>query len=176
MQPNIEKEYKMMLDKESFNQLIKALPNSIIKEQTNYYYDCNSSKMAARIRELNNKFYFTLKIKEDNLLEFEFEITNNSLEHDDVKALLLRYDIKDITYIGYMETIRYEYHDGYGTYCIDHSKYLGYEDYEIEYELDNYQDDRLNEFMSFLSENNITYQENKISKFKRFIDQKSMAK
>lgn len=167
MSYSIEKEYKMILNKESFDKLFKAF--DVITFHTNYYYKCEYSNIAIRIREINSKYYFTMKVKQDDLLEYEFEVAENSLDDNKIIELFKTYDIKNIKYLGILENTRLELKDQYGIYCLDHCKYLDSEDYEIEYELFDHQEDRLSNLVNFLSNYGITYKVNEISKFKRFL-------
>ena len=66
--PNLEIEYKAMLNKQEFEVLFNYLKNLMFKkiEQINYYYETDDFKLkktplSLRIRKIQNKFYIFLK-------------------------------------------------------------------------------------------------------------------
>ena len=165
---NIEKEYKMLLNEEQFNTLLK---NYVFSKriQTNYYYQSNDNKeLAIRIREYDNQYLFTLKIKKDVLYELEFPIEHNNINDPKICEVFKTYQINSVEYLGNLITTRYIYNDIYGQICLDFNKYNGISDFEIEYELFDYTKDYLEHFTKLLKYNDIKYIENKISKIQRF--------
>lgn len=168
--PHIEKEYKMMIDEEIYNNLLIDLDLRPFK-QVNYYYSCFSKEYAARIRFVDEKYIFTLKVKGDGYkYEYEVEIPDNSINHKEVKDILNKFNIEKIEYLGSMTTYRATKDYKYGQLCVDKSEYINTVDYEIEFELFDYQNDSKDELDKLLNDYHITYTPSKHSKFKRFLD------
>jgi len=173
MQKNIEKEYKVLVNKTQFEKLLEEFPNYKVKDQTNYYFDSTPSlynkKIAIRIRELDNKYIFTLKHLNDNgeLEEFEKSLDSLNINDQSLDDIYRKFEIKDLKQIGTLHTIRHQIDDQYGSLCMDISKYNGLTDYEIEYELFNNKDDRLGRFKNIISKADIEYVPNHITKIAR---------
>jgi len=173
MIPHIEKEYKMMITKEDYDFYLHHLSLTTIR-QTNYYYVTSKQNCAVRIRKIDSRYYFTLKIKEkDYHQEYEFEIKENNLSDSLIQDLFNQFHIDDFHYIGEMETVRSTKEYEYGELCIDQSTYLQTTDYEMEFELKDYQKDNAQEFYDLLQQRNLIYQKSPFSKFKRFLIQKA---
>jgi len=167
---HIEKEYKMMIDEDIYNILLSSL-NIKPFLQTNYYYDVCDSKMAMRIRQINDKYYFTLKVKGDGFkYEYEFEIAGNNLDDPKVSEVLDKFKIKQYKYLGKMETYRAIYRMNDGELCVDKSIYNNVIDYELEYELDDYQKDTFNEFKELLNKYKLDFLESQKTKYRRFLE------
>ena len=71
MNKHVEKEYKMLVNKEQFDKLCSLYENLNFITQTNTYYDTvngdiQKKKGAMRIRERNGRFLFTLKMRQEN--------------------------------------------------------------------------------------------------------------
>ncbi len=172
----IEKEYKMMLTKKQFDTIKKHYLFDKTNTQINHYFNSvNNFKKnyALRIRELNNTFIFTLKMNNENgKLEYEFEIDNLDINHNKIKSLLKELNIDDEFYpIGTMKTIRHILNDEFGELCLDENHYFYKVDYEIEYELFDYTQDKLEHFKNILKTFDIEFVLNKKSKLKRFKDE-----
>ena len=163
---NIEKEYKVLVNQEQFNKMLCLYPGEKII-QTNHYYD-NDSNIMMRFRVINDDIYFTMKVYDKQLYEYEFKVNNIDINHKDIIKLIDQYQIKNIRYIGDMKTTRYLTMFESGELCLDYNEYNDIIDYEIEYELFDYRDDQLDYFISLLNKVDIEYQENNISKFNRF--------
>ena len=86
MKTNIEKEYKLLVTKEQFEQLVSLYEPISFHKQVNTYYDTTDHRIAdlhgaMRIREIDEHFIFTLKLwKKQQLYEYECEVKNNSIE------------------------------------------------------------------------------------------------
>ena len=169
--PHIEKEYKVMIDKHTYESLLKKLNIKPVR-QVNYYYDVFNTRCATRIREREGKYLFTLKEKGDGFrYEYEFEIERNSLEDPKIKEVFDKFGITKYRYLGEMATERATYEFKKGELCLDASYYFDTEDYEIEFELYDYKDDGFEEFEEFLKDNNLVYVKSPRSKYKRFLDE-----
>lgn len=142
MEKYIEIEYKTFVNGDRASSL---LAQGVFKHgqlQTNYYYDTNdlfftSQRGVLRIREKNELFRFTAKIRKDHYVE-EYEC---DLDHHDINDLKIRQFIhnytlaNDFVYLGKTTTYRYTYQDEYGVWCLDFNVLKYNSDIELEFEL-----------------------------------------
>lgn len=176
MKTNIEKEYKLLVTKEQFEQLVSLYEPISFHKQVNTYYDTIDHRIeklhgAMRIREINGYFLFTLKLwKKQQLYEYECEVESNSIEAlqtDKISKLLKEHDIYgDFTMLTSLTTYRGEVIRDDAVLCFDHSLYNGIEDFEIEYEYRREHDGR-RAFQAILAPLHIQYEKNCISKIQR---------
>lgn len=176
MKPHIEKEYKMMINEELYDYYLNNLPLTTI-HQTNHYYLTGSRSHACRIREIDGKYIFTLKVKLiDAKEEYEFEIKENSLNDPRIKELFNQFRLGEPEYIGDLICTR-NYHDyKYGQFCLDRCEYLGKIDYEIEFELFDSNIDNKDELDKILQMKDLKYTKSYASKFGRFLEAQSSLK
>ena len=168
-QYQIEKEYKMMLAENEFYCLKNHLSNLVLHDQTNFYYTAKNN-MGMRIRLLNDHYYFTLKHFIDNQVrEYEWEVPGNDIHHPSIDKLLNELQIEDVKYLGTLRTRRYVLDFPKGTLCLDQNEYLGKVDYELEYELKDYQVDDFKTLEDLLASVELTYRQNKFTKYGRFL-------
>lgn len=152
MNQEIEIEYKVLLSKEKFNQLLNSL--NFPKEpftQTNYYFETPDLKLkhnhsALRIRKKDSSYVVTLKEPHpEGILEthdiiskdtFQDAINNNKLMAPNcIKQLeKINISIDEIRYIGFLTTERYEFTENSLIYVLDKSFYNQLIDYELEIE------------------------------------------
>lgn len=172
MNPHIEKEYKMMINKKEYeNILFDYSVNPIL--QTNHYYRTGYKDKTARIRIIDNKYIFTLKVsKKDYKEEYEFEIKDNSLNDERIIELFKSFNITSVEYEGYMDTYRAIVKLENGELCIDKSIYNNSIDYELEYELLDPNKDTFYVFENVLKKYGLIYHKSEKSKYKRFLDTK----
>lgn len=175
MQSKLEVEYKTLCTKSQFDQLLNLYPDHETIIQKNTYLDSTpslrGSGMAMRIRQINDKYYFTLKIREvRGNEEIEFEIPSFSLDYPPVQNILHKYHIPPIQEAGVLVTTRHFVKLQNAELCMDENEYNGNIDYEIEYELTNPDVDTLEEFIKILHEANIHYIPNKKSKIQRCLE------
>ncbi len=181
MNNNIEKEYKILVTKEQFNTLYKHFNAPSFYSQTNIYYDTydfaiRNVKGSMRIRDINNKHIFTLKMHSPKgLLEYEKNLPYNSIEcfnDEEISSLLNKYHIQGPFHkIGNLKTERAIHDTEYAELCFDINTYNGIVDYEIEYEYKK-DHDGLTAFQNILSIANIEYTSNCISKIQRALNSK----
>lgn len=179
MNKNIEKEYKVLLTKEQFEKLLSNYPNAVFKTQCNTYYDTDThciqkKKGAMRIRQINDKFIFTLKMhSNDGLLEFEKEVNENSLnsfQDVEIQNLLDKFHINgNLIELTTLCTQRATIETEFAEICFDISSYNGCTDYEIEYEYKK-EHDGLSIFQDILKDVHITYTSNCKSKIQRALE------
>ncbi len=186
MNHEIEIEFKNLLEKEEFYHLVDAFTqqNSFVS-QTNYYFETPSfllkkKKCALRIREKNHTYTLTLKRPHTvGLLESHESLTKEEAEAvlkspnqlpDTFKSLLedLQISVSDLTLLGSLTTNRTEIPYRGGLLVLDHSTYLGWEDYEVEYEVQDEQKGK-EVFLELLQHHHIPVRKTK-NKIQRFFD------
>lgn len=142
-----EKELKILLSKSQFDSLCRRFKCGDIFTHINFYYSDNQDVLqkqgiTVRVREKLGNTNLEVKIpsgkqglvhvKEEYQKELEaipFEIKGDKLTE------MTRCKLPDVTMKGYLITERRVYNwDSNTEICLDHSQYLGYEDYEIEVE------------------------------------------
>ncbi|WP_456275851.1 CYTH domain-containing protein [Bacillus sp. AK128] len=188
MTQEIEIEFKNLVTKEEFDYLIKEF--SIAKHQfiiqQNHYFDTDdfslkNQKSALRIRFKKNSYTLTLKQTiEEGILETHQELTDKEAkEMLDGKFLsgeifniitALHINPKEIKYLGTLETNRAEIDYSDGTLVFDHSRYLNKDDYEIEFEVPDFQQGQL-DFQQLLQKYQIPIRETE-NKIRRFFNEK----
>jgi uncharacterized protein YjbK len=178
MKENLEIELKCLLSKDQFECLLGRFDFSLPKIQINTYYDTKVGDLQkklwmCRIREVTNKYEFTLK-------------TPAKGGHNEFECLLERHDIHDplildffaqhnilppfIT-LGLTKTHRSIFVDEYGEWCLDYNEFDSASDYEVEYELFEHTSEAVGRFTEVLKSCNIEYTQAK-TKFERMLNYK----
>jgi uncharacterized protein YjbK len=158
MTQNIEIEFKNMLTKIEYESFLKyfKISQSQIFSQENHYFDTpdfalKSNDSALRIRKKGGTYEMTLKQPADvGLLETNqvigeeevlMAIHQGILPTGIIQPLIEDYQISfsTIEYFGSLITERVELEYKQGLLVLDHSIYLSKEDYELEYEVEDYQ-------------------------------------
>ncbi|MDP4104463.1 MAG: CYTH domain-containing protein [Bacillota bacterium] len=189
MSQNLEIEFKNMLSKDEYHMLLDFfdIPDEQVISQENHYFDTPSFHLkdkgaALRIRQKRGKFEMTLKQPyQDGLLETNqnlsqeeaaLAILTGKLPSGTIKELISKMNISfsEIEYFGSLVTKRAEIKYRDGLLVFDHSYYLNKEDFELEYEVENYQQGK-QIFFEFLDQHNIP-QRKTDNKIKRFYLQK----
>ena len=168
MNKNIEIEFKTAVSKEKYQELIEVfqLENNIYK-QVNYYFDTDhldlsKKKVVLRIRQKREHlFKVTLKSQSD-VGAFESHVFLNEDQAKDMidKGFHAKDFFEDIdhfvTFKAKLENERASTPYGLGTLFFDACTYNGITDYEIEYEVDEY-DEGLKSFKQFIEKYNIEF-------------------
>lgn len=182
----IEIEFKNMLSEKEFLRLIEAfqLKEDSLVTQLNYYFDTpdfllKSHHAALRIREKEKRFELTLKepldeglLETTELLDNETALNfihqNGRFPPGEVLNQLQKYllDIRNIQCFGFLRTDRVELDYEGGVLVLDKSSYFQKVDYELEYEVTDYQAGKVI-FRELLDSYNIPSRpaENKIMRF-----------
>ncbi len=193
MTQEIEIEFKNVLTKEQFENLLKQfnVDENMIVRQTNHYFDTlqmalKSLSRGLRIRETKAKILCTLKEKtsENTHLETTDELTKEQAElmlagekflAPTVKKRLIELNIplQELRVFGTLTTDRVELAYKGGTIVFDHSFYLQHDDYEVEYETSN-EIEGHKIFDDFLKEYQIKKQvaDKKIARFMKALNEK----
>jgi uncharacterized protein YjbK len=185
MAETIEIEFKNLLTKVEYENLLKTfnVEDKDIVKQSNHYFDTPNFSLkdlgsALRIREKKNSFELTLKQPANvGLLETTQHLSSNEFEaaikqqifpEGIVQERLEQLDIAftNIVYFGFLTTKRAEFPYKEGLLVLDHSFYLEKEDYEIEYEVEDFQTGQL-VFQELLKQYDIPIRktQNKIARF-----------
>lgn len=177
MYDNIERELKLVIDEQTYKSIMNSYDfhKSII--QTNTYFDTEKQEVkkqhgAVRIRTIEDKKIFTLKIKKDEYTHYEFEkeiFTNDIKEIDDPEILnwFKQYQIPQELYpIASFTTLRKTFEFENGELCLDKTTFKNHIDYEVEYE---YTSDHngIHFFNSILNKYGLKWQKNCPSKIAR---------
>jgi len=181
----VEIEFKNLLTKKEYNHLLShfKIKKSDFVSQKNFYFDTKSFSLkerrcALRIRYKNGSYELTLKeplqigLLETNqsLTDREADLLFNNLAFPDgdvkKRIELLQLAPNEIVYFGSLKTIRAEcvYKDG--TLVFDRNYYLKKEDYELEYEVTDY-DQGKKHFQQLLQTFSIPHRKtiNKVARF-----------
>lgn len=145
MSKEIENEFKIMLTKAEYEQILAMYEfESIV--QTNHYYDTSSLEMSARhitvrVREFSEKFFLQVKLPTEiqfSRVEFceELEGIPESISADYLKSLI-GMDLSDVCRLGSLKTMRNVHKFDGGEIDLDRSEYFDITDYELEIEFSN---------------------------------------
>jgi uncharacterized protein YjbK len=159
MQQNLEIEVKALVNKDQFSNICNyfKVNKHNFKIQTNYYFDTREQVIlkkyhsALRIRQVDNQFLLTFKVKQANgINEFEHQIdeaTLNALVNkqitlqgyfDDIfQKMQVKYE--DVIFLTSLKTQRLSLPYLQGELFLDINYYNSSIDYEIEYETFSYE-------------------------------------
>lgn len=153
MKQETEIEFKQILTLDEFNNIKEdlKLSNNDFKIQTNYYLDTkdlelSKQKMALRVRETENDFTLTLKVKTsdhvtkeyhqkisyEQFINFDFNIA------DIISKIPTSYEA--LENICTLKTFRAQVNFSKYTLFLDDNEYLDQKDYELEMEVDSLDD------------------------------------
>jgi len=187
MRKELEIEFKNLLTKLEYKKLLQTfrLDEKDAVKQENYYFETDHFHLkekgsALRIRKKNGKYLFTLKQPEGNgLLETHETIDQECFEHCINGTLRLPLSIQhalqklgipmeQLQYKGKLTTFRLEVKRNDSLVVFDRSRYHHYEDYELEMEVNDYEQGKYL-FHKLLKENNIPIRQTK-NKIERFFE------
>ncbi|MGW7861674.1 CYTH domain-containing protein [Staphylococcus xylosus] len=189
MATNNEIEFKQLLTEKQYNVIHKTYFNEIEPfKQTNFYidtpdFDLKEHKSALRIRVKDEYLEMTLKIPaEVGLTEYNFEthvvpelnkpIPEQSLPSEIADQLTkMEIDLTKLIILGSLKTERLEKEINGNLLVLDKSTYLDFEDFELEYEVEDY-DEGLIQFKSILEKFDMKH-EIPANKVQRFFNRKS---
>lgn len=181
---NNEIEFKQLLSQSQYQSIYnKYFPEMQPFSQINYYidteqFDLRSHKSALRIRVKDDYYEMTLKVPaEVGLMEYNFEthvipelnkeLVANDLPLEITKQLnKMNVDVNQLMILGALTTSRLEKEIQGNLLVLDKSDYLNYQDYELEYEVEDY-DDGLIQFKMILEAFDMKHEtpENKVQRF-----------
>ncbi len=173
----LEIEFKNMLDADKYNYFLNFFNCSALNciKQVNYYFDTLDSTlkkndMGLRIRNILDKEYIlTLKVSQEiGKLEIEQHLTKegfntflatSSIKHlsgNTISYLKEILNINDLLLTVDFTTFRYEIPSNFGVFMLDKTVYKNHVDFEIELEVESYEDG-LKAFNNFLKLHNIPF-------------------
>lgn len=186
MSRNIEIESKAILTKSDYYKLSEYFSGSKSIIQINHYIDTNDYKIlnrnsGLRIRQEDNNFELTLKVKNDvGRLEINQKITAkvfNSFRNcvvfpsGEIKNYIeqiLKINTNDLKIFGTLINTRKERRKNGNLFALDCSEYLNKVDYEIECESDSMVKAQ-KALIDLLSAYSIEYKENRLNKIERVL-------
>lgn len=178
MEKFIEIEYKTFVNGDIASTL---LAQGIFKHgqlQTNYYYDTvdyyfTSNRGVLRIREKNETFRFTAKMKHDGFVEeYECDLESNTINDDRIISFTSHFTpSREFEYLGKTTTYRYTYQDEFGVWCLDFNVLKYNSDIELEFELHEDIQDAKDHYLNQLRLWGIRHSPSQ-SKFERLINDK----
>ncbi len=166
---HIEKEYKIKLDKKSYDRLREALEPLDTYTQTNHYYSAPKG-MGMRIRQRDGKHTFTLKWHRDGkVLEYETEVESQDIKDPAIQTILKEVGASSPIYLGDLITVRSDRHYPKATLSLDKSSYLGITSYELEYELKDSEVDDIENLKEVMEMTGIDIVFSNETKYQRFL-------
>lgn len=191
MATNHEIEFKQIITASLYETLQeKYFKNCVLFKQVNYYIDTPDFKLkqhrsALRIRVKDKQFEMTLKTPaEVGLMEYnhiisinpeiDMIIPNDSLPNDIRQILVKQFGVNDqsLSILGALTTYRQETQYQGDLLVLDKSEYLDTTDYELEFEVKDY-DQGLQKFQSLLNEWNLEHKQ-PLNKVQRFFKKKKL--
>lgn len=167
MEQKLEIEYKSKIDHESHLLIRDYFPFKTPVLQENLYYDTENRDffkkgVMCRVRKIKDTYLLTVKEPHpEGVMEYEINL-NGSIHEDPASQKVLDvFDAKaeDLHEIAFSNTVRYEYEDVYGTWCLDITQFEFHKDYEIEYELYHEEKAAQKHYIQTLKAISIEYQE-----------------
>jgi adenylate cyclase len=192
MATNNEIEFKQILTKDLYDKIFNTyFKNEKPFSQTNYYIDTKGFKLrdhrsALRIRVKDNSYEMTLKVPaEVGLMEYNHptnvklkmnDTLSNSKLPDDIRNIIegqFNVSEDELIILGDLTTLRVETHYQNELLVLDKSEYLNKVDYELEFEVDSY-NEGYEKFKQLLQEFDIKH-EKPLNKVQRFFEEKQNA-
>lgn len=196
MTKELEIEFKNLLTEEEYENLLVRFGYSTedAHTQINHYFDTadfqlRDKRSALRIRQKGNTYECTLKTPAENGY---YEITDalNPQQVEDIfkkrsfaapevtealQELGLQADL--LEFLGSLTTHRIEFPYQSGLLVLDHSEYLGTEDFEIEYEVADFEEGK-RRFQRFLKDFEVPFRmaDKKIARFMKSAEKHSQSK
>ncbi|UKS57701.1 CYTH domain-containing protein [Exiguobacterium acetylicum] len=190
MRQELEIEFKNLLSEQEYLSLFTHYAST--KQpiwQANDYFDTPDFELrkkgaALRIREKKQGLVLTLKQPhEEGLLETHVTLSENDAEDlfkyglihsDEMNHQLKSFNLQgSLEHLGRLETERIETVLPEGLLVLDKSRYLGHTDYELEFEVSNFEQGQ-KDFEQLLSEHDIPQRETK-NKIVRFMERKALS-
>lgn len=170
---HLEIEYKTLLTKNEYQQLLPLFSDITATKQTNYYIDTadfsiRDAKMALRVRAFDNHSELTLKIPQQvGNMEYNQSLTLEKcrtlintcvLPEGEIRTLLTHaaINLNELKVLGSLTTIRYEKETTIGLMALDENHYFDKTDYELELEVTDAEIGK-EQFECFLQAHHIHY-------------------
>ncbi len=179
MNDNTERELKIMLTEEQYNQIRKDFEFDSCFEQTNTYYDTPDQKLygqkgAFRIRQLPDHNVMTLKLPLDEITKQEYEYPTEASRPEELTQRELDFlrekagvDLP-MNQVASFRTLRCIKNLPDAELCLDKTDFGSVTDYELEYEY-SHDHDGISTFNQILSRYGLKFEKNRLSKLGRAI-------
>ncbi|MEI7667651.1 MAG: CYTH domain-containing protein [Erysipelotrichaceae bacterium] len=178
IKPNLEIEYKTLINEDQYKSLLKTFPFDQSFTQMNVYYDTSLNHFRAinvscRIRSVKESHELTFKVPTKlGKLEYNFLVSSNDtsvFKRMDITQFMESLNIQGaLIKQGQLITQRCTLQRSYGELCLDKNSYNGRVDYELEYEVDiSKQTEGLLDYRTILNSLGLNYHKNAPSKIKR---------
>ncbi len=180
----IEQEYKELLTKEQFNELLKEFsPDNSITQINHYYADkegvLSEKRITLRVREIGSKFKLELKmpVSEAKGLHIKKEHSERltglpEYFNGDKISEIINCKVNDCYRLGSLTTERHSYKwDKHTEICLDKSSYFDTVDYEIEVEYSKKFDKKLKDI---LSRHYVSFEHECKGKYSRFLEKRKV--
>lgn len=184
MSTNNEIEFKQLIDFNTYKAIKDAYFEQIMPfTQTNYYIESPSFKLrnhrsALRIRVKQNTFEITLKVpatvglmEYNHIIDIEPHIGQTIVKSSlptDIQKILTEFDIgeNELSILGALTTERLEVEFQNELLVLDKSQYFDKTDYELEFEVNDYQIG-FKKFQDLLKQFNLVHEppKNKVQRF-----------
>lgn len=152
MNKNIEIEFKTGISSEKYQELLHLfhLENNIFKQTNHYFdtdsYDLNQKKIVLRIRQKGDSHYKVTLKSQSEQGAFESHVLLTKLQAEDM--IQNGFQTKDffdeidysVTFKASLDNYRVSTPYEGGRLFLDRSEYCNVVDYEVEYEVSNYQE------------------------------------
>lgn len=181
MYDQIERELKILVNKEQLCQILHSYDFGKPVLQTNVYFDDDQGSVrklgALRIRTIGEQHIFTLKIRRDSITQTELEKkipvdSIRNIQDPEILGWLKQYGIPlTVKPFAVSQTKRYVLHLPSAELCLDETAFgahRNYLDYEIEYEYTE-SHDGIEKFNRILSKIGLEYTKNAPSKLARAV-------
>lgn len=140
----IESEFKVILDRNQYDILLKSYKWDNVISQTNHYFDTDDLSLSARhitcrVREISGEFFLQLKLPTGvNFsrveLEKKLEFLPEKIDGKTLETLAENVDFPDVKRLGALSTKRLVKRFDGAEIDLDESSYFRKTDYEIEIE------------------------------------------
>lgn len=165
MEQHLEIEFKTEISPDDHITIYDYFPFSEPVLQENRYYDTENNDLfkrgvMCRTRKIKDVTVLTIKEPlEEGVMEYEATLTKPLYECDNAQIVLDEFGINvhQLVEITFSTTVRYEYKDVYGTWCLDITQFANHKDFELEYELHHDDNDAENHFYQTLKSIGIPY-------------------
>lgn len=179
---HLEIEFKILINQETYEKIIADYQSKQIDEysQTNYYLfhdELDKRRYSLRIRYKKGKYELTLKTPHDKgLNEYNLDIDEKIKEqifhHQKISNKIFDFlekeniHCEDLICGSYLTTYRHDIPLENGLLSIDRNEYNHHVDYEIEFEVNDYEKG-LKQFQQIIEPYGLIYKENCLSKIRR---------
>lgn len=167
MEQKLEIEFKSKIDYDEHLLIKDYFPFTTPVLQENLYYDTKDRSLfkkgiMCRTRKIEDTLQLTVKEPHpEGIMEYEMYLKDDLLNDPRAQEVLdiFKIDLNELELTTFSNTVRYEYGDVYGTWCLDITQFEHHKDYEIEYELYHKEKSARKHYLQTLNAIGIEYKE-----------------